>query len=99
MRRRRIKLPFSSSSPDGVTTITATDAVPADNAEALAKDDSQGEGVDRTMGADGLSDALATTNGGGGSSSLIIINITQHSSIKTIEDYSWVGRPIQADKN
>ena len=60
---------FSSSPPDDVTTITATDAVPADNAEAPTKDDSQEEAADGTAGADGLSDALATAGGGGGSSS------------------------------
>ena len=64
-----MKSSFSSSSPDDVTTITATDAVPADNAEAPTKDDSQEEAADGTAGADGLSDALATTDGERGSSS------------------------------
>ena len=64
-----MKSSFFSSSPDDVTTITVTDAVPADNAKAPAKDDSQEEAADGTTGADGLSDALAATDGGGGSSS------------------------------
>ena len=64
-----MKSSFSSSSPYDTTTIAATDVVPADNAEAPTNDDSQEETADRTAGADGLSDALATTDGGGGSSS------------------------------
>ena len=63
-----MKSPFSSSSLDDVTTITATDAVPTDNAEAPSKDDSQEEASDGTAGGDGLSDALATTDRGDGSS-------------------------------
>ena len=67
--KRRMKSSFSSSFPDDLTTITAADAVPTDNAEAPAKDDSQEEAADgQRAGADGLSDALATTDGGGGSS-------------------------------
>ena len=81
-----MKSSFSSSSPDGVTTITATNAVPADNAEAPAKNNSQEEAANETAGADGLSGVLATTDGGGGSSSLIIINITQQFSITAIEN-------------
>ena len=69
LKRRRMKSSFSSSSPDDVTTITATDAAPADNAKAPTKDNSQEEAADGTAGTDGLSDALATTDGGGGSSS------------------------------
>ena len=81
-----MKSPFSSSSPDDVTAIIATDAVPADNAEAPAKDDFQEEAADGTAGGGGLSNALVTTDSGGGSSSLITINITQQISITTIED-------------
>ena len=55
--------------------------MPADNAEASAKNDSQEEEANGTAGADRLSDVLAMTDGGGGSSSLIIINITQQFSI------------------
>ena len=69
LRMRRMKLSFSSSSPDDVNTITATDAVPVDNAKVPVKDDSQEEAADGTAGADGLSDALAATDRGGGSSS------------------------------
>ena len=57
-----MKSPFSSSFPDDVTAITATDEVTVDYAEAPAKDDSQEEVADREAGADGFSDALATTN-------------------------------------
>ena len=64
----------------------ATDAVPTDNANVPAKNDSQEEAADGTAGGDGFSDALDTTNGGGGSSSLIIINNTQQISITAIED-------------
>ena len=60
-----MKSSFSSSSPDNVTAITATDVVPADNAKAPAKDDSQAEAADGTAGADGLSNALVTPDGGG----------------------------------
>ena len=69
-----MKSSFSSSSPDDVTVITATDVVLADNAGAPAKDDSQEEAADGTAGADGLSNALATMDEGGGSFLLIIIN-------------------------
>ena len=68
MKRRRIKSFFSSSSPDDVATVTATGAVPADNAKAPAKDNSQEEAADRTAGVDRLFDALTTTDGRGGSS-------------------------------
>ena len=81
-----MKSSFSSSSPDDVSAITATDAVPADNAEAPVKDDSQEEAEGGSAGVDGFSDALATADGGCGSSSLIIINITQQTSITAIED-------------
>ena len=64
-----MKSSVSSSSPDDVTTITATDAVPADNAEAPAKDYSQEEAAEGIAGADGLSGDLVTTDGEGGSSS------------------------------
>ena len=81
-----MKSSFSSSSPDDVNTITAMDAVPTDNGEAPAKDDSQEEAAGGITGVDGFSEALATTGGGCGSSSLIIINTTQQTSITAIED-------------
>ena len=81
-----MKSSFSSSSPDDVTVITATDVVLADNAGAPAKDDSQEEAADGTKGGNGLFDALVTADGGDGSSSLIILNITQQNSITEIED-------------
>ena len=77
---------FSSSPPDDVTATTAIDKVPTDNTEAPVKDNSQEEAADRTAGAGGLSDVLATTDGGGDSSSLIINNIAQQISVTVIED-------------
>ena len=63
-----MKASFSFSSPDDVTTITATDKVLADNAKEPAKDDSHEAAADGTTGADRLSDALAPTDRRGGSS-------------------------------
>ena len=45
------------------------DAAPEDNAEAPAKEGFEEETWNRTAGADGLFDALATADGEGGSSS------------------------------
>ena len=44
---------FSFSSFDAVTTKTATDATPTDDAQALAKDGSEEEAADKTARADG----------------------------------------------
>ena len=51
---------FFSSSFDAATTATATGVAPADAAKALAKDGSEEETVDGTVGADGLFDAQRT---------------------------------------
>ena len=60
---------FSYSSFDAVTTTTATDAAPADDAKAQAKGSFKEEAADGTAGADWLFNALVTADGGGGSSS------------------------------
>ena len=44
---------FFSSSFDAVTVTTATNAAPADNDEAPAKNGSEKEAVDKTVGATG----------------------------------------------
>ena len=62
------------------------DAAPEDDAEAPTKNSFGEEELGGTAGANGLSDALVTTDGGGGSSSLIIINSTQQILITAIED-------------
>ena len=72
-----MKSPFSSSSPDNVTAITATDVVPADNAKTPAKDDSQEEAADGTAGA-----TLSSRR----TEEVIIIYISQQISITAIED-------------
>ena len=60
---------FSFSPFNDLTTTTATNAAPADNTEALAKEGSQEEAANGTAGGNGLFNALATADGGGGSSS------------------------------
>ena len=60
---------FSSPPFNDLTTTTATNAAPADNTEAPAKDGTQEEAAGGTTGADVLFNALATADGGGGSSS------------------------------
>ena len=59
---------FSSSSFDAVTITTATDAAPADNAEAQAKESFEEKAVGETAGADWLFNAHVTADRGGGSS-------------------------------
>ena len=64
MRRRRSSS-FSSSSFDTITNATATDAAPANNAEAPSKD-TKGDAADGTAVADGLVNSLAAAADGGG---------------------------------
>ena len=67
MRRRRKFSSFSSSSFDATISATATEAAPADNVEAPAKECFKEETVHGTAGADGLFYALvAAADRGGG---------------------------------
>ena len=67
MRRRRKCPSFPSSSFNAATTATATDAAPADDIEAPAKECFEEETVDGTAGADRLFYFLvsAADRGGG----------------------------------
>ena len=71
MRRSRKFSSFSPSSFDDATAATATDAAPADDVEAPAKECFEEETVDGTAGVDGLFYALvaAADRGGGVGSS------------------------------
>ena len=61
MREEKKEMPsFFSSSFDAVTVTTATNAAPADDSEAPAKDSSKEEAVDETAGGSGLFDERRT---------------------------------------
>ena len=72
-------LSFSSAFFDAVITTTMTDAAPADNVEAPAKDSSNEEAVDRIAGAVSILETLAAANKGGSSSLSKFLNTLQTS--------------------